>query len=140
MSSNLRGEGHIDFGGDPVGGIGISMTFSCLHNILWTSGWILTKFSWLYNLDVTKNWLDFGDLDLIFKVTAVEKLKIRGWGTSVFSENTVTSFSKFLWKKGKQILIFLDWKQVFFLELNEIDRERLQYHNCKWVSLHDILS
>ena len=38
-----------------------------------------------------KNWLDFGGLDLIFKVTAVEKLKIYGRGTSVFSENTVTS-------------------------------------------------
>ena len=55
------------------------------------------------------NWLDFGDLDLIFKITAVEKLKIHcvcggggggggGWvvlvgGTSVsvFPENTVTS-------------------------------------------------
>ena len=35
-----------------------------------------TKFSWLCNWDITKNWLDFGDLDLIFKVTAVEKLKI----------------------------------------------------------------
>ena len=34
-----------------------------------------------------KNWLDFGDPDLIFKVIAVEKLKIRGWGTSLFSEN-----------------------------------------------------
>ena len=38
-----------------------------------TSGWILTKFSWMYHLDITKNWLDFGNLDLIFKVTAVEK-------------------------------------------------------------------
>ena len=38
-----------------------------------------------------KNWLDFGGLDLIFKVTAVEKLKIYGRGTSFFSENTVTS-------------------------------------------------
>ena len=38
------------------------------------------------------SWSDFGDLDLIFKVTAVEKLKIHSWGTSVFSENTITSF------------------------------------------------
>ena len=37
--------------------------------------------------------LEFGDLDLIFKVTTVEKLKIHGLGTSIFSENTVTSFS-----------------------------------------------
>ena len=40
-------------------------------------------------LDITKNCLDCGDLDLIFKVIAVEKLKIHGGGTSVFSENTV---------------------------------------------------
>ena len=31
----------------------------------------------MYNWDITENLiLDFGDLDLIFKVTAVEKLKI----------------------------------------------------------------
>ena len=42
--------------------------------------------------DITKKCLDFGDLDLIFKVTAVEKLKIQGWWTSVFSENTITCY------------------------------------------------
>ena len=46
---------------------------------------------------MTKNLLDFGDLDFIFKVTAVEKLKIHGWGTSVFSENTITSYPKNLY-------------------------------------------
>ena len=49
------------------------------------------KFSWIYYWDITKNCLDFGDLDLIFKVTAVEKLNIHSGGTSVFSENTVIS-------------------------------------------------
>ena len=34
----------------------------------------------MYHLDITKNWLDFGDLDLIFKVTAIVKLKIRKRG------------------------------------------------------------
>ena len=29
----------------------------------------------IYNWGITKNWLDFGDLDLIFKVTAVENWK-----------------------------------------------------------------
>ena len=89
--------GHIDFGADPVGddvgvgvgiGIGVGMTLPCLHNILWTSGWILTKFSRTYNWDITKKWLDFDDLDLLYKATAVEELKIYGWGTSIFSENT----------------------------------------------------
>ena len=71
--------------------VGVGVTFSCLHYILWTSGWVLTKFSWIYNMDIPKNRLDFGDLDLIFKVTAEEKLKIRGRETYVFSKNTVTS-------------------------------------------------
>ena len=90
----FRWGGHIVFGADPVSvrvGIDVSYTRSCLHNILWTSVWILTKFVWIYNWDITKNWFDFGDLDLIFSVTAEEKLKIHGEGTSVFSENTVTS-------------------------------------------------
>ena len=46
----------------------------------------------MYNLDIIKNWLDFDDLDLIFKVTGVEKLKIQGVRTSVFFENTVSSY------------------------------------------------
>ena len=40
---------------------------------------------------ITKNWLDFGDLDLIFKVMVVEKLKFHGVGASIFSENSVIS-------------------------------------------------
>ena len=40
----------------------------------------------------TKNWLDFDDHDLIFKVKAVEKLKIQGVGDIYFfSENTAAS-------------------------------------------------
>ena len=44
----------------------------------------------IYHWDITKNQLDFDDLDLhvIFKVTAVDRLKIHGWRTSVFSENS----------------------------------------------------
>ena len=79
------GGGHIDFGPDPVAvSLGVSITLSYLHNIMCTNGLILTRYSWIYNLDMTKNWLDIGDLDLIFNVTTVEKLKIhgevRGWG------------------------------------------------------------
>ena len=75
MSPSLRVGGHIDFGADPVG---VNVPLSCLHNILRTSGWILSKFLWIYNWDITNNRLDFGDLDLIFKITALEKLKIHG--------------------------------------------------------------
>ena len=49
--------GNFIFGADPVG-VNVGITLSCLHNILWTNGWILAKFSWIYNLDVTKKRLD----------------------------------------------------------------------------------
>ena len=103
MSPNLWGGGYIDFGADPIGvgiGIGISIsisisisvTLSCLYNILVG---FLPNFHWLHNRDIIKTllWLDYGDLDQIFKVTAVEKGKIHGWGTFVFSENIVSNFS-----------------------------------------------
>ena len=97
-----------DFGADPVGvGIGSNVTLSCLCNILWTSGWILTKFSWLYNWDIAKNWLDFGGLDLIFKVTAVEKLKIHSWRTSFCSLKTpllVFPWRQFAWNSKTSFL------------------------------------
>ena len=35
------------------------------------NGWILTKLVQLYCGDRDKNWLDFGDLDPIFKVIGV---------------------------------------------------------------------
>ena len=48
----------------------------------------------MYNLDITKTGLDFGVLDLNFKVTAVETLNI-WWGPSVSSENIVLVSSGF---------------------------------------------
>ena len=54
MSPNLQGWRDIDSGENPIG-----MT---LYSVQY-----LTKFSLIYNWDITKNWLDFGDLDLIFK-------------------------------------------------------------------------
>ena len=79
----------------------VSALVSASHFLVWTSSLILIKFSWLYNWDIRKNWLVFSNLDLIFKVTAVEKLKIHSGGggvcgeggdgrASVFSKNTVT--------------------------------------------------
>ena len=46
------------------------MTVSCRHDISWTSRQILTKFAGILHWDTVKSWLGFGDLDLIFKVTA----------------------------------------------------------------------
>ena len=48
LSQHLRWGGHIVFGANPVV-VSVGITLSCLHN--------------------TKNWLDFGNLDLIFKIT-----------------------------------------------------------------------
>ena len=39
-----------------------------LRPISWMNGWILTKHIYLYCCNLEKNWLDFGDLDPIFKV------------------------------------------------------------------------
>ena len=46
-----------------------SYTSVCLHVISWIIGWNVTKFASLYKSDRTNSLLDFGDLDLIFKVT-----------------------------------------------------------------------
>ena len=51
-----RVEEHTVCGADPVGvgvnvsfgiGVCVSMTLPCLHDILLTCGWILTKFAWM---------------------------------------------------------------------------------------------
>ena len=65
--------------------------FFCVQDISkLTSGRIETKFAWIYmyHWGVMKTWLYFGDLVLIFKVTAEQNrsdLNICGYETSVFS-------------------------------------------------------
>ena len=54
----------IAFDTDPVG------VASCLHSIYWTNRWILTKLAQTHYWEGEKKWLDFGDNDLIFKVTS----------------------------------------------------------------------
>ena len=56
---------------------------------------------WIHNGNITKKLIRFWCLYLIFKVTAGEKLKIYSWGTSGFSENTVTSSFLFFCFKVK---------------------------------------
>ena len=41
----------------------------CVHSISWINSWNLTKLAQIHHWDRGKKWLDFGDLDLIFKVT-----------------------------------------------------------------------
>ena len=106
------GRRHNVFGVDPVCigvGIGIGLTLSFLHNIIWTSGWILTKFSWIHNWDITKNCSDFRDLDLIFKDTAVEKLKICDTGRDNILWTSGWILNKFSWIHNwdiKKLIIF----------------------------------
>ena len=45
------------------------LKMASLHPISRINGWILTKLVHLYCCNMEKNWLDFGDLDPIFKVT-----------------------------------------------------------------------
>ena len=86
-----RGE-HIVFGVDSVGiGICVSVTFVCSISCEPVVGF-LPNFHGYNKLWHNKELIRFCDLDLIFKVTAVEKLKIHSVGTSVFSENIVLIF------------------------------------------------
>ena len=43
----------------------------CVQTISLTNGWNLTKLAQTHHQDGGKKWLDFGDLDLIFKVTTL---------------------------------------------------------------------
>ena len=63
----------------------------------------LPIFFWIYNLGITKNWLEF-DLDPIFKVTAAENWKFTMGRIFVFSDNIVTS-SLFLFLRGEKQLL-----------------------------------
>ena len=49
-----------------------------LHPISWMNGWIFAELEHLYCCDMEKNWLDFDDLDPIFKVTGGLRLLENG--------------------------------------------------------------
>ena len=54
--------------------------YSCIHDkviihYILTNVWNLTKLAQIHHQDEGKKWLDFGYLDLIFKVTTLEILK-----------------------------------------------------------------
>ena len=66
--------GHIVFSADPVG-VGIA---SCPHSISLLDGHILAKLTQIYHWEGEKCLLDFGDLDLIFKVTRALRLLENG--------------------------------------------------------------
>ena len=43
----------------------------CVHNIYLTNGWNLTELAQIHHKDGANKRLDFGDLDLIFKITTL---------------------------------------------------------------------
>ena len=51
---------------------------TCLHSISFLNGQILAKLTQIYHLEGEKCRLDFGDLDLIFKVTGGLRLLENG--------------------------------------------------------------
>ena len=66
--------GHIVFSADPVG-VGVT---TCLHSISLLNGQILAKLTQINHWEEEKCWLDFGDLDIIFKVTGGLRLLENG--------------------------------------------------------------
>ena len=54
---------------------------ACLHPISCRNEWILTKLAQLYCCDMKNNWLDFGDLDPVFKVIGGLRLFESGFST-----------------------------------------------------------
>ena len=92
----------------------------CLHVVSWTIGWNVTKFAGLYKLDRINSLLDFGDLDLIFRVT-VSWLKLPPQtglegGGRLFSLKTLLYFYKIYFRtsqimKKKNVKVKCKWNR-----------------------------
>ena len=90
-----------------------SWKMTCLHPISRMNGWILTKLVHLLCCDMEKNWLDFGDLDPIFKVTQGLRLLTK-WLVCTLSHEGMDGFWPNLhnrivvtWKRTDYILVTL---------------------------------
>ena len=66
---------HVAFSVDPGGGGSVA---TCLQSISLLNGQILAKLTQIYHWEGEKCWLDFGDLDPIFKVTGGLRLLENG--------------------------------------------------------------
>ena len=79
-----------------------------LHPISRRNGWILTKLAQLYCCDMKKNWLDFGDLDLFFKVTG--GLILENGFSAPYLQNEWIDFDQtcttILLREGKELIRF----------------------------------
>ena len=61
-------------------GVGVDVTQYLVNQ------WLDTyQVSWIYNWDITKYWLYFGDIDLIFKATAISRKTEISWWEHLFS-------------------------------------------------------
>ena len=88
--------------------------FACLHSISWTNQLILVKLNTIYHYFILQIfWLDFGDLDLIFKVRCSQTLSILAclhlsheWTDSVFRQVTASQWGI------PEKLIFLSYQTV----------------------------
>ena len=101
------------FGPDPVG----IRVASCLHSISWTNGWILTKLAQTHYWEGGKKLLDFGDLDLIFKVTPAL------WNFQILTKNACLhpiSWTK--WQILVKLHILWHWDGLkIWLDFDDLD-------------------
>ena len=82
---------------------------ACLHLISWRNGSILAKLSQLYCCDMKKNWLGFGNLGPIFKVTGWLRLLENGF-SAPYLQNEWMDFDQtctaILLRQGQELFKF----------------------------------
>ena len=105
---------------------------ACRHPVSWRNGWILTKLAQLYCWDIQKNWLDFGDLDPIFKVT---------WGLRLLENGSSAPYLLKEWMDFDQTCTsILHWhgKELirFFFTLTPFSRSHKGLDCWKMACLH----
>ena len=96
---------------------------ACLHPVSWRNGWILTKLAQLYCWHMQMNWLYFGYLDPIFKVTWGLRLLENGLSAPYLLKERMdfdqTCKSILLWY-GKELVLLWHGKELNFGELDSI--------------------
>ena len=107
---------HTAFGADPISvGVGVGIAH-CLHSISWTNKWILTKLTQTHYWEGGKKWLDFGDLNLIFKVTPafwnfqiLTKILFAPYFLNEMTDSGQTSYVVTLWWFKEFIIFWWPW-------------------------------